>query len=68
MGMDIWVVSNLNQLFIRTSYTKINFSRNKVVSDKAPFFVIGKSCTPHSICYNIEFAWLDFCIKINFFM
>ena len=41
MNMGIWVVRTSNHLFIRGSYNEIRFSKNKVVSDKAPFFVIG---------------------------
>ena len=29
---------------------KLNFQKNKVISDKTPFFVRGQFCTPHSIC------------------
>ena len=53
--MDIWVVSTLNQLFKRVSYTETKFSKNKVVSDKTPFFVVDPFCTPHSICLNTGF-------------
>ena len=49
MNIDIWVVGTLNQLFIRGSYTKLNFWKNKVVSGKTPFFVIGPFCTPYSM-------------------
>ena len=31
------------------------FPQKKVVSGKAPFFVIGPICTPHSLCLNIGF-------------
>ena len=34
---------------------KQNFLKNKVVTSKAWFFVIGPFCTPHSICLNIGF-------------
>ena len=54
MNVDIWVVSTLNQLFIRDSYTEIKCSKkNKVVIDETPFFVIGPFCTSHSVCPNI---------------
>ena len=53
--MDIWVVGTSNQFFIRDSYTQIKISKNKVVSDKTPFFVTGPFCTPHSICLRIDF-------------
>ena len=29
MNMNIWVLSILNQLFVRGSYTEIKFSKNK---------------------------------------
>ena len=45
MNMDIWVVGKSNQL---VSYTE-KTSTKKVVIGKTPFFVIGTSCTPHSI-------------------
>ena len=51
--MGIWVVGTLNQLFIRGTETK--FLKNKVVTGKTPFFVIGPFCTHHSICLNISF-------------
>ena len=35
--MDIWVITTLNELFIRGSYTQIKFSKNKVVSGKFNF-------------------------------
>ena len=55
MNMDIWVVGTSNQLFLKGSYTEAKFSKktkNKVVTDKTPFFVIGSFCTPHSVCLN----------------
>ena len=55
MNMNIWILSILNQLFVRGSYTEIKFSKNKVVSGKTPHFVIGPFCIPHSICLNIDF-------------
>ena len=54
--MYIGVVGTLNQLFIRGSYAeKKIFEKNKVVTCKTPFFVIGLFCTHHSICLNIGF-------------
>ena len=50
-NMDIWVVGTSNQL----SCTETKFSENKVVTGKAPFFLIGRFCTPRSICLNIGF-------------
>ena len=31
---------------------KQNFRKNKIVTDKAPFFVIDLVCTPYSISYD----------------
>ena len=39
-----------------------NFRKNKKVTGKTSFFVIGLSCTPHSICLNINF-WLSSFLK-----
>ena len=44
MNMGIWVV-DMNQLFVRGSYTEIKFSKNKVLSGKNTFIVIGPFCT-----------------------
>ena len=55
MDMDIWVVAISNQLFMRGSYTKQKFYKNKVVTGKTPFFVIVQFCTLYSICLNIGF-------------
>ena len=41
MNMYIWKIGSLNQLFRRGSYTQIIFSKNKVLSGKTEFFVIG---------------------------
>ena len=32
-----------------------NLQKNKVITGKIPFFVIGPFCTHHSICLNIGF-------------
>ena len=45
MSMEIWVAGTLNEIFIRSCYTR----------SKTPFFVIAPSCTPHSTCINIGF-------------
>ena len=49
LNMDIWVVGTVNQLFKRGSCDKVKLSKNKVVSGKTLFFVIGPFHTPHSI-------------------
>ena len=54
-NMGIWVVGISNQLFLRGSYTKTKFSKNKVVTGKTLFFVIGPFCTHISIYLNIGF-------------
>ena len=34
---------------------KQNLQKNKIVTGKTPFFVIGPFCAHHSICLNIGF-------------
>ena len=34
---------------------KLNFQKNRVVSRKIAFFVVGLIFTPHTICFNIVF-------------
>ena len=46
MNMDIWVDGTSNQQI---------FQKNKVVTAKTPFSVVGPFCTSHSICFNIGF-------------
>ena len=41
--------------------------KNKVVTGKTPFFVIGPFCTPHSICLNIGFWQGSFVWKCYIF-
>ena len=71
--MDIWVVGTSNQLFLIGSKTGTNFrKKNKVVTDKTPFFVIGPLCSRHSICLNIglwhsSFEWKRCVINLNGF-
>ena len=50
MNMNI---GKSSQFFTRGSYTKEKFSKNKVVTDKTPFFVMDPYCTPYSMCVNI---------------
>ena len=56
MDVRSWVIGALNQLFIGGSYTvlKLNFQKN-LASGESAFFVIGRFCTPYSICLNIGF-------------
>ena len=49
MDIYVWVIST------RLSYTQIKFSKNKAISGKSAFFVIGQFRTVHSICLNIRF-------------
>ena len=63
INMDIQVVCTLGKLFIRSSYTKVKFSKNQVVSGITPFFVIGPFCTSHSICLTIGFWQSSFVRK-----
>ena len=44
-NMDIWVVLKLKQ----------KLQKNKVVTGKTPFFMIGPFCTHCSICLDIGF-------------
>ena len=52
MNMDIWLVGTSNQVFLRGSYTETKISKNKVVTRKIRFYVIGRFCVPRSICLN----------------
>ena len=49
---------------LRGSYTDIKFSRNKVVSVKTLLFVIGRFYNLHSICLNLGFLTVQFCMEI----
>ena len=40
-NVGIYAVGITNQLLIRGSLTEIKFSKNKAVTGKTPFFVIG---------------------------
>ena len=55
INMDTWVAGTSNQLFKEVLKLKQNFQKNKVVTGKAPFFVIGQFSTHHSICLNAGF-------------
>ena len=55
MNMGIWVFSTSNQLFTTGSYRETEFSKNKLVTGKTPFLVIGPFCTRYSICLNSGF-------------
>ena len=50
MNMSIWVVDTSNQNFLIGSYTETKFSKNKVVTGKTRFFVIGPFHTLDSVC------------------
>ena len=49
-NMGIWVLGTSSQLFVRGSKTETKFPKNKVVTGKTTFFVIGPFCTHYSIC------------------
>ena len=54
--MGIWVVDTTNQPFLLEDLKlKLNFQKNKVVTGKTPFFVIGPFCSHHFIYLNIGF-------------
>ena len=57
MNIKIWVVVTSKQIFIRGELIKLkqNFQKNKVVTGKTLFFVIGPFCTHYYICLNIGF-------------
>ena len=42
---------------------KQDFQKNKVVTGKTPFYVIGPFCNHHSICLNIGFWYGSFVSK-----
>ena len=52
--MNICLAGTPNQLIIK-SILKLNFQKNKEVSGKTLFFIIGAFCPPRSICLNIGF-------------
>ena len=55
-NMGIWVVDTTNQPFLLEDLKlKLNFQKNKVVTGKTPFFVIGPFCSHHFIYLNIGF-------------
>ena len=61
MNMRIWEIGALNQSFMRRSYNEIKFSlKQKLISGRFAFFVIGQFCTHHSIYLNIDFLQLSF--------
>ena len=43
---------------------KQNFQKNKVVTGKIPFFVIGPFCSHHFIFLNIGFWYGSFCMEM----
>ena len=64
MNMRIWEIGALNRSLIRGSYNKIKFSlKQKLISGKSAFFVIGQFCTPRSIYLNIDFLQVSFVWK-----
>ena len=60
--VQIWTFGN--RLFIRDYYSETIFSKkNKVVTGKTPFFVIGQFCSHHFIFLNICFLYGSFVWK-----
>ena len=55
MNMNIWEVGTSNQHLHEVLKLKQNFRKNKVVTYKTLFFLIGSFCTHHSICFKIGF-------------
>ena len=55
-----WLVHQINSLY-EVFKLKQNFRKNKVVTGKTPFLVIGPLCTPQSICLNIGFWYAQLC-------
>ena len=64
MNMDIRVDGASIKSLWEVLKLKQNFQKNKVVTSKTAFFVIGPFCTSHFICLNIGF-WL---LKKQFFI
>ena len=60
----VWAVRTLNQLFMRFLNWNKTFKKNKVVTGKTPFSVIGSSWSYHSICLNIGFWYGSFCMEM----
>ena len=52
MNTDIWMVGTFLYAVLKL---KRNFWKNKVVTGKNAFFLIGPFCTPHSISVNVGF-------------
>ena len=61
-----WSVHQINSLY-EVLKLKQNFWKNKVVTDKTPFFVIGLFWTFHSNCLNIGFWHCNFAWKLCVF-
>ena len=55
--VQIWVFGLLVQQInsLKEVLTETKFSKNKVVTGKTPFFMIGPFCSHHFICLNIGF-------------
>ena len=53
--MGIWIPWYIKSTLYKSFLTETKSSKNKVVTSKIPFFVIGPYCTHHSICLNIDF-------------
>ena len=63
--MDIWVVVHQINSLEEVLKLKQNFQKNKVITGKTPFFVIGPFCTHHSIFLNIDWLLImQFCMEM----
>ena len=65
-AFGFWVVGTTNHLFRFLNRHKI-FKKNKVVTGKTLFFVIGPFCSHHFTCLNIGFWYDSFEWKWYFF-
>ena len=64
INIGIWGIATLNPLFLRGSYTKLKFSKNKVHSDKSAFFVIDPFLySPLYLTWNWTLTG-QFCIEM----
>ena len=62
----IWAFGSLVpqiNFLLKVPKPKQNFRKNKVVTGKTPFFLIGPFCTHHSICFNTGFRHGSFVWK-----
>ena len=63
MNLGVYAVGTLNKLFIKGSYSEINFLKINAVSGKLMQLVIDPFCTPLSISLNTRFWQGSFVLK-----